>query len=182
MVGIFLSCKKETKDKGKEHWCINIQVQFIPSVSLIIQFSSVSSLKSVFFFFLSFPVFYSGSFNCHGLNHATPEASLAHISHDLSLSILKHPNNLGEGRTHFRVGVPAAGHYVTQHRQTFIWDNWPYPLVHHSKCSLHSCHVLEGKRTCYELPENDSKAIHIHLLCVRPMLNHLSAWMGKLKT
>jgi len=42
---------------------------------------------------------------------------------------------------------------VTQHRETIIWDNWPYPLVHTSKCCLHCCHVLEGKQTSYEHPK-----------------------------
>lgn len=123
-----------------------------------------------------FSVLYSGgSFNCHGLSYAAPEACLAHIGQYLGFGILKHPDNICERGANFRVGIPAAGHDVTQNRQTIIWDCRSYSFVHHSKGSLNSSHVLEWKRACYELPKNNSKAVHIHLLCIRPMLNHLSA-------
>ncbi|KAJ0031573.1 hypothetical protein Pint_12671 [Pistacia integerrima] len=117
--------------------------------------------------------------HCHWLSHATPEASLAHCSHDLSFSILKHFHNLSEGWTNFRVGVPAAGHDVTKHREAVIWNNWPYAFIHHSKCCLYCSHVLEGKQTRNELPKDNPKAIDIHFLCIGPMLDHLSEIIDK---
>lgn len=123
---------------------------------------------------MSSSVFCSGSIHRHWLSHATPEASLAHCSHDLGFSILKHSDNLGEGWTNFWVGVPAAGHDVTKHREAVIWNDWPYTFIHHSECCLYCSHVLEGQQTCDELPKDNPKAIDIHFLCIRPMLDHLS--------
>lgn len=150
----------------------NLYVKFLLLLFILFQFH-------LYPFIISFLVFYSGSVHCHWLSHATPEASLAHCSHDLSFSILKHSDNLSEGWTNFRVGVPAAGHDVTKHREAVIWNNWPYAFIHHSKCCLYCSHVLEGKQTRNELPKDNPKAIHIHFLCIGPMLDHLSETIDK---
>ena len=51
---------------------------------------------------------FSGSVNCHGLSHATSETCLAHGVQDLSLSILKHRDDLGEGGTDFRMSLSTG--------------------------------------------------------------------------
>ena len=163
--------------KRKKNTDTYTNIKFIHTASVYISFFFICIL-----FTICYQVLCSGSVNCHGLSHATSETCLAHSGQDLSLSILKHPDDLGEGGADFRIGIPAARHDFTQHRETIIWDNWPYPLVHNSKCCLHCCHVLEGKQTCYELPKDNPKAIHIHLLCIGPVLNHLSVQIGKSNT
>lgn len=126
----------------------------LPSVSLVLPFKSV---------------------NCHWLGHATPEACLAHFCHDLHFSMFEHLDNLSESGPNIRVGIPASSHDLAQYRKAIIRDDWSHTLVHHGKSCLHSCHVLEWKQTCNELPKYNAKAIYINLLCVRPMLDHLPA-------
>lgn len=134
--------------------------------------------------FLLWPPFYlhsASNFSCsasvhsHRLGHAASETRLPHSCHDLCFGSLEHSDHLGEGGPNIRIRVPAAAHDLSQDGQTIVWYCWTDTFVYNSKSRLHSSHVLEGKHPSDQLPQDNTKAINIDFLGVRPVLDHLPA-------
>ena len=143
--------------------------------------------RTIFFYFnnqsrnimnytMGCPFFLPVSIRGHWFRYATSKASFADSAYDLHLCNLQHPDHLGEGRTHIRVRVPAASHYLAKGQRAIMWYGRPNTLIYNSKCSLHGWHVLEGKHAGYKLPQYDAKAININFLIVGSMLDHLPAY------
>lgn len=131
-----------------------------------------------FFPFSSFQLFPLSrvSFCGHRLGNATPESSLPDGAHDLHLGILEHSNDFGKRGTCIGIRIPTAGHDLAKGGWAVRRYNRTDTLVHNRKCRLDSCHVCKGKHASYELPQDNTKAIHIDFLGVRSVLDHLSAY------
>ncbi|KAG5564839.1 hypothetical protein RHGRI_000888 [Rhododendron griersonianum] len=124
---------------------------------------------------IRFSSFSETSIHCHWLADAAPETGFPDSCHYFSLCNFKHPDYLGEVGPDIGVTIPTTGHDLAENREAIVGDDRTDALVHHCKCRLHSCHVLEGKHSCDKFPQNNAKAVDIDLLCVRPVLDHLPA-------
>ena len=108
----------------------------------------------------------------HGLCHAAPETSLTNGCHDLCLCMLQHFYYIREGWPDIWIGIPTTSHDLSKDRRAVRRDCGADAFVDHCKCCLNCSHFVKGKHARYEFPKYYSKAVHINLLGVGPMLDH----------
>ena len=106
---------------------------------------------------------------------ATTKPGLACGVQDFELGLLEHADHVGEGGPDVGVGIPAARHDLTQHGQAVRRDYRSHVPVHHHEGRLHRRHVRERQHSRYQLPHHYPEVVHVHLLGVRPVLDHLPA-------
>ena len=62
------------------------------------------------------------SVDCDGVCDAAAKPGLAYGVQDFGLGLLEHADHVGEGGPDVGVGIPAARHDLTQHRQAVRRD------------------------------------------------------------